>query len=65
MAEVSRCAHEVAARGKNNIRGEDLDTDAGHLMVGAPTVNAAVQPTALGKLSRGKRATSRPSGHND
>jgi transcriptional regulator of acetoin/glycerol metabolism len=60
VAEVSRTAHTVAAQGKNNIRGEDLDNDAGHLMVGAPTVNAAVQPTALG-MPRRKRNSSRPS----
>ena len=30
--------------GKNNVRGEDLDNDAGHLMVGAPTLNAAGKP---------------------
>lgn len=60
VAEVSRTAHTVAAQGKNNIRGEDLDNDAGHLMVGAPTLNAAVQPTAVGK-QRKKRSTSRPS----
>ena len=42
VAEVSRTAHTVASQGKNNIRGEDLDNDAGHLMVGAPTLNAAV-----------------------
>ncbi len=52
VAEVSRTAHTVAAQGKNNIRGEDLDNDAGHLMVGAPTINAAVQPTAVGKQKR-------------
>lgn len=52
IAEVSRCAHGVAAQGKNNIRGEDLDNDAGHMMVGAPTINAAVQPTAIGKVMR-------------
>ena len=34
--------------------------DAGHLMVGAPTLNAAVQATALGKPRR-KRNSSRPS----
>ena len=60
IAEVGRTAHTVAAQGKNNIRGEDLDNDAGHLMVGAPTVNAAVQPTAAGKPRR-KRNSSRPS----
>lgn len=55
IAEVSRCAHTVAAQGKNNIRGEDLDTDAGHLMVGAPTVNTAAQPTvANAKFARHK-----------
>jgi transcriptional regulator of aromatic amino acid metabolism len=52
VAEVSRTAHAVAAQGKNNIRGEDLDNDAGHLMVGAPTLNAAVTPTAVGKHHR-------------
>jgi transcriptional regulator of aromatic amino acid metabolism len=52
IAEVSRCAHSVAAQGKNNIRGEDLDNDAGHMMVGAPTINAAVQPTAINKVIR-------------
>lgn len=52
IAEVSRCAHNVAAQGKNNIRGDDLDNDAGHMMVGAPTINAAVQPTQVGKLVR-------------
>jgi len=62
IAEVSRTAHTVAAQGKNNIRGEDLDNDAGHLMVGAPTLNAAVQATALGKPRR-KRTSSRP--HNE
>jgi transcriptional regulator of aromatic amino acid metabolism len=59
VAEVSRTAHQVAAQGKNNLRGEDLDNDAGHLMVGAPTLNAAATPTAAGKLRR-KRASTRP-----
>ncbi len=59
VAEVSRTAHTVAAQGKNNIRGEDLDNDAGHLMIGAPTLNAAVQPTAVGKGRR--KQPSRPS----
>jgi transcriptional regulator of acetoin/glycerol metabolism len=59
VAEVSRTAHTVASQGKNNIRGEDLDNDAGHLMIGAPTLNAAVTPTSVGK-PRGKRASSRP-----
>jgi transcriptional regulator with PAS, ATPase and Fis domain len=59
VAEVSRAAHTVASQGKNNIRGEDLDNDAGHLMVGAPTLNAAVQPTAVGK-GRKPRPPSRP-----
>lgn len=52
ITEVSRTAHTVAAQGKNNIRGEDLDNDAGHLMVGAPTINAAVQPTSIGRPRR-------------
>ncbi|HEY0989829.1 MAG TPA: FHA domain-containing protein [Kofleriaceae bacterium] len=60
ISEVSRTAHTVAAQGKNNIRGEDVDNDAGHLMVGAPTINAAAQQTALGKPRR-KRSSSRPS----
>lgn len=64
VAEVSRTAHTVASQGKNNIRGEDLDNDAGHLMVGAPTLNAAVQPTAVGK-GRKKRSSSRPSGRSE
>lgn len=64
VSEVSRTAHAVASQGKNNIRGEDLDNDAGHLMVGAPTINAAVQPTAVGKQAR-KRANTRPSGRSD
>ena len=59
VAEISRAAHTVASQGKNNIRGEDLDNDAGHLMIGAPTLNAAVTPTAVDK-ARGKRASSRP-----
>jgi len=63
IAEVSRTAHTVAAQGKNNIRGEDLDNDAGHLMIGAPTLNAAVQPTAVGKQAR--RRSPRPSGDTD
>jgi transcriptional regulator of acetoin/glycerol metabolism len=62
VAEVSRTAHTVAAQGKNNIRGEDLDNDAGHLMIGAPTLNAAAQPTTGGKPRR-KRMSSRP--HDD
>ena len=60
VSEVSRAAHTVASQGKNNIRGEDLDNDAGHLMVGAPTLNAAVTPTAAGK-QRKKRPSTRPS----
>jgi DNA-binding NtrC family response regulator len=59
VAEVGRTAHTVAAQGKNNIRGEDLDNDAGHLMVGAPTVNAAAQATSPSKPRR-KRNSSRP-----
>ncbi len=64
VSEVSRTAHTVAAQGKNNIRGEDLDNDAGHLMIGAPTLNAAVQPTAVGKQGRRQRNT-RPSGRSN
>lgn len=64
VSEVSRTAHTVAAQGKNNVRGEDLDNDAGHLMVGAPTINAAVQPTEAGK-ARKKRASTRPTGRED
>jgi transcriptional regulator of acetoin/glycerol metabolism len=64
VSEVSRTAHTVAAQGKNNIRGEDLDNDAGHLMIGAPTINAAVQPTEVGKPGRRLRNT-RPSGRSD
>lgn len=60
VAEVSRTAHTVASQGKNNIRGEDLDNDAGHLMVGAPTLNAAGTPTAAGK-QRKKRSSTRSS----
>ncbi|HEX2686878.1 MAG TPA: FHA domain-containing protein [Kofleriaceae bacterium] len=59
ISEVTRTAHTVASQGKNNIRGEDLDNDAGHLMVGAPTINASVQSTILGKPRR-KRHSSRP-----
>ena len=62
VAEVSRAAHTVAAQGKNNVRGEDLDNDAGHLMIGAPTLNAAAEATAPGKVRR-KRMSSRP--HDD
>lgn len=58
IAEVSRCAHNVAAQGKNNLRGEDLDNEAGHMMVGAPTINAAVQPTAVGKVIRRRASQS-------
>jgi len=64
VSEVSRAAHTVAAQGKNNIRGEDLGNDAGHLMIGAPTINAAVQPTEVGKPGRRLRNT-RPSGRSD
>ncbi len=59
VSEVSRAAHTVASQGKNNVRGEDLDNDAGHLMIGAPTLNAAATPTAVGKARR-KRPSSRP-----
>lgn len=59
VAEVSRAAHTVASQGKNNIRGEDLDNDAGHLMVGAPTLNASVTPTSVGNKRR-RGASSRP-----
>lgn len=62
VAEVGRTAHNVASQGKNNIRGEDLDNDAGHLMVGAPTLNAAVQPTAVSKQRRGRPRVTRPTG---
>jgi hypothetical protein len=64
MAEVSRAAHTVASQGKNNIRGEDLDNDAGHLMIGAPTINAAVQPTAVNK-GRRRRASIPDRGGDD
>jgi len=65
VGEVGRTAHTVASQGKNNIRGEDLDNDAGHLMVGAPTLNAAVTPTAVGNKQRRKRAPSRPNSRGD
>lgn len=60
VAEVSRTAHRVAGQGKNNVRGEDLDNDAGHLMVGAPTLNAAAVPTLAGR-ARKKRPPTRQS----
>jgi hypothetical protein len=50
-AVVSQTAHTVAGQGKNNIRGEDLGNEAGHLMIGAPTLNAAVTPTTSEKRS--------------
>lgn len=59
VAEVGRAAHTVATQGKNNVRGEDLDNDAGHLMVGAPTLNASAQATLAGKPRR-KRDSTRP-----
>ena len=65
VAEVSRTAHTVAAQGKNNIRGEDLDNDAGHLMVGAPTKNAAVQPAAVGKRGPQAQAPGRAAAATD
>jgi transcriptional regulator of acetoin/glycerol metabolism len=57
-AAVTRAAHEVASQGKNNLRGEDLDTEAGYLMAGAPTINASVQPTMMGARRR-RRAVSK------
>jgi transcriptional regulator of aromatic amino acid metabolism len=64
VAEVSRTAHTVAAQGKNNVRGEDLDNDAGHLMAGAPTINAAAQATAA-VTPRRRRGMSRPSADDE
>ncbi len=58
VAEVARTAHTVAEQGKNNVRGDDLDNDAGHLMIGAPTLNAAATPTQVG--GNRKRTPSRP-----
>ncbi len=58
VTAVTRAAHEVAASGKNNLRGEDLDADAGYLMAGAPTINASVQPTLMGARRR-RRALSK------
>ncbi|MEZ4362378.1 MAG: FHA domain-containing protein [Kofleriaceae bacterium] len=49
---ITQAAHAVAAQGKSNLRGEDLDTEAGYLMSGAPTVNASVQPTLMGARRR-------------
>ena len=64
VAEVSRTAHTVASQGKNNIRGEDLDNDAGHLMIGAPTLNAAVSRPRSASSAR-KRGNTRQSSNND
>jgi transcriptional regulator with AAA-type ATPase domain len=64
VAEVSRAAHTVAAQGKNNIRGEDLDNDAGHLMIGAPPLNAAVTPTEVSK-PKNKRSSARTTAKGD
>lgn len=55
---VTRAAHAVSAQGKNNLRGDDLDVEAGYLMAGAPTINASVQPTLLGARRR-RRAHSK------
>jgi transcriptional regulator of acetoin/glycerol metabolism len=57
VSEVSRAAQTVTDQGKNNIRGEDLGNDAGHLMLGAPTMNAAAVPTE-DHLRRPRRPTS-------
>jgi FHA domain len=51
-AAISRVAHAVATQGKTNLRGEDLEPDAGYLMVGAPTVNAMTQLTMSGGRKR-------------
>lgn len=59
VTAVIRAALEVAAAGKNNLRGEDLDTEAGYLMAGAPTINASVQPTMLGAPRRRRRSVSK------
>ena len=58
-AFVSQTAHTVAAQGKNNIRGEDLGNEAGHLMIGAPTLNAAVTPTTTERKSAPRTPRSR------
>jgi hypothetical protein len=59
LSEVTRAAHIVAAAKKPTIRGEDLEPEAGHLLVGAPTMNQAAQPTIPGGERRRRRSSTK------
>ena len=58
-SELTRASHTVAQANKPTIRGEDLEPEAGHLLVGAPTINHAVQPTVPGLERRRRRASTK------
>jgi hypothetical protein len=58
-SELTRAAHVVAGAAKSTIRGEDIEPEAGHLLVGTPTINHAMQPTVPGVERRRRRASTR------
>jgi transcriptional regulator of acetoin/glycerol metabolism len=61
ITAITQAAHAVASQGKANLRGEDLDTEAGYLLAGAPTINASLQPTLMGARRR-RRSVSKVEG---
>jgi transcriptional regulator of acetoin/glycerol metabolism len=58
LAHLQRCAQSVAAQGKSHIRGDDLATEAGQLMMGAPTIQTGAQQTMMTALRASKRKPS-------
>ncbi len=54
LSQLQICAHSVANQGKTHIRGEDLSSDAGQLMMGPPTIQTGAQQTIANMLRKSR-----------
>ena len=54
LSQLQICAHSVANQGKTHIRGEDLSSEAGQLMMGPPTVQTGAQQTIANMLRKSR-----------
>ncbi len=54
LSQLQICAHSVANQGKTHIRGEDLSSEAGQLMMGPPTIQTGAQQTIANMLRKSR-----------
>lgn len=55
LSQLQICANSVANQGKSHIRGDDLSSEAGQLMMGPPTIQTGAQQTIANMLRKPHR----------